>query len=146
MIALVAALAMLAQDVLGTVMVQAEAASLALPGAVRRSDTAGTATWIAATVRRYLSWRMWLAGLMDAAQWGVAITTTTISVTAFAGHDFGRQVAVAVAVSAANVVGTTVGQAAGRRLLGRGGQRTVDERLAAVERAIARMVADVDCS
>lgn len=140
MIALVAALAMLAQDILGTVMVQAEAASLALPPPVQRGDTS-TAVWLATTARRYLSWRMWLAGLMDAAQWGVAITTTTISVTAFAGHDHGRQIAVAAAVTAANVVGTTVGQAAGRKLLGRG-QRTVEQRLAAVEHTIGRMAAD----
>jgi hypothetical protein len=141
MIALVAALAMLAQDVLGTVMVQAEAAALSLPAAVRRGDTR-LPVWLAATARRYLSWRMWLAGLMDAAQWAVAITTTTISVTAFAGHDRGRQVAVALAVTAANVVGTTVGQAAGRRLLGRGGPRSVEDRLAALERSVERIAAD----
>ena len=141
MIALVAALAMLAQDILATVMVQAEAAALSLPATVRRRDTR-RAVWLASTARRYLSWRMWLAGLMDAAQWAVAITTTTISVEAFAGHDFARKAAVAGLVTAANIVGTTVGQAAGRRLLGRGGQRTVEDRLAALEQTIERIAVD----
>lgn len=88
MIVLIASLAMVAQDVLGTIMVQAEAAN-----------------------------RGWLAGFMDASQWGVGITTATISITAFQGHDVRLKIAVASGVTAANIFGTKLGQMWGKKLL-----------------------------
>ena len=83
-IVLVAALAVVVQDVVGTVMVMAEAKG-----------------------------RGWLAGVMDAIGWIVGITTTTISVTALQGHDMPRKVAVVLLVTIANVVGTKLGQLVG---------------------------------
>ena len=84
--AIIAALTMVVTDVLGVVMVQAEARN-----------------------------RGWLAGWMDTAQWIVGITTTTITVTALQGHDMTEKVAVVVLVSAANLFGTKLGQMIGQR-------------------------------
>ncbi len=86
-IVLVAALAMLAQDVIAAPLAQAEARN-----------------------------RAHLAGLLDTAGWLVAIATTTISVTELQGHSLTRKVAVIGAVSAANYVGTVVGTKLGRRI------------------------------
>jgi hypothetical protein len=89
-IAIWAALAMVASDVLATIMVQAEAAN-----------------------------RGWLAGAMDTAGWYVGITTTTISVTTLNGNNTDAKVAVLVLVGAANLFGTKLGQVTGQRLLRR---------------------------
>lgn len=88
MIVLLAALAMVAQDVLATILVQAEARN-----------------------------RKVLAGCMDSLQWGFGIATTAISVTALQGHDTGEKVAVVIAVTAANFIGTFVGTAIGERFV-----------------------------
>ncbi len=86
--AVIAAVTMVITDVLGVVMVMAEAHG-----------------------------RGWLAGWMDTAQWLVGITTTTITVTALQGHDFSEKVAVVVLVSAANLFGTKLGQVIGSRFV-----------------------------
>ena len=88
--ALIAALCMVAQDVLGSVMVMAEAGN-----------------------------RGWLAGFMDTLGWYVAIATTTISVTALQGHNTTEKVLVLVLVGAANLFGTKLGVASGNWLLHR---------------------------
>lgn len=85
-IAVIAAATMVATDVLGVIMVQAEARN-----------------------------RGWLAGWCDTAQWYVGITTTTISVTAFSGHSFSQKVLVGVLVGLANLFGTKLGQVIGSR-------------------------------
>lgn len=90
MVAVWAALAMVVTDVLGTIMVQAEAAN-----------------------------RGWLAGCCDTLGWYVSIATTTISVTTLAGHDTAKKVWVLVLVGAANLLGTKLGQVTGKWLLGR---------------------------
>lgn len=127
LIALIAALAMLFQDVLGTVMVQLEAGSLNLP---QRK------TW-----RDYISggWRAWGSAILDQLQWMVAITTTTISVTAFSGHNLHLKVIVFFAVSIANIVGSRSGQELGIWLLRRRGKTFVsmEDRVAALERITA---------
>ncbi len=87
-IAVWAALAMLAQDILAVLMVQAEARN-----------------------------RASLAGLLDCAQWGAAISTTTISVTALQGHSAPLKTAVVLAVTAANFAGSWAGVQIGRRLI-----------------------------
>ena len=87
-IALIAAIAMVATDVLGVVMVMAEAHN-----------------------------RGWLAGWMDTAQWLVGITTTSITVTILQGHSIGEKVLVVALVSASNLFGTKLGQLIGRRLV-----------------------------
>ena len=87
-VALIAALAMLVQDALSTVLVMAEAKN-----------------------------RGWLAGSMDAAAWIVGITTTTISINALNGNDFTTKVEVVVLVSVANVLGTKIGQLIGSRFV-----------------------------
>jgi hypothetical protein len=89
-IALLAAIAMVASDVLATIMVQAEAANLG-----------------------------WLAGFCDTAGWYVAIATTTISVTSLSGHDTARKIWVLGLVGAANLFGTKLGQVTGKRVLHR---------------------------
>lgn len=106
---------MVATDVLGVIMVQAEAGN-----------------------------RGWLAGIMDAAQWGVGIATTTISVTTLDGHDFRTKVLVVAFVTVANVLGTKLGQLTGKRLLSaprmmrlfRSEGMSTEDRIAALERAI----------
>jgi uncharacterized membrane protein len=85
-VAVIAAVAMVCSDVLAVIMVQAEA------------DDRG-----------------WLAGTMDTAGWLVAITTTTVSVTALQGHSFREKVLVVLFVSAANLLGTKLGQIIGKR-------------------------------
>lgn len=87
-VALIAAAAMVATDVLGVIMVQAEARN-----------------------------RGWLAGWMDTAQWLVGIATTTISVTALQGHSVSEKVLVVGLVSTANLFGTKLGQVIGERFV-----------------------------
>lgn len=88
LIVLLAAIAMVATDVLGTIMVVSEARG-----------------------------RGWIAGWCDTAGWLVSITTTTISVSSLTGHDTARKVAVVLAVSAANLFGTRLGQYLGNRFV-----------------------------
>jgi CDP-diglyceride synthetase len=88
LIALWAAIAMVIQDVLAVMMVQAEARN-----------------------------RGWLAGSFDSLQWLAGIATTTISVTALQGHDFPRKVLVICAVSAANMFGSLLGVRLGKRFI-----------------------------
>ena len=109
-VALLAAVTMVVTDVLGVILVQAEAAN-----------------------------RGWLAGWMDTAQWLVGIVTTTISVTALQGHSFSEKALVVGLVSAANLLGTKLGQVLGARLLrSRSGLLarrglTLEERVSALE-------------
>ncbi len=103
-IVLLAAVAMLFTDVLGTIMVIAEGRG-----------------------------RGWLAGWCDVAGWLVAITTTTISVSSLTGHDNARKVAVVLAVSCANLLGTKLGQFVGNKFVK---DQTIESRLAALETAI----------
>lgn len=91
LVALWAALAMFAQDILMTVLVQAESRN-----------------------------RAWLSGALDSLGWIIGIFTTTISVTAIQGHDLGLKVAVILAVSVANVIGGYTGVMIGRRLVTEG--------------------------
>ena len=127
LIALIAALAMVLQDITGVVMVQLEAGSLGLPQRKSWRDYIGG------------GWRAWGSALLDQMQWMVAITTTTISVTAFSGHDFHLKVIVFVAVSIANIVGSRTGQEIGIWLLRRRGKTfvSVEDRLAALENIIS---------
>lgn len=86
--ALIAAVTMVVTDILGVVMVMAEARN-----------------------------RGWLAGWMDTAQWIVGITTTTITVTVLQGHSFAMKALVVILVSAANLFGTKLGQMIGQRFV-----------------------------
>lgn len=86
--ALLAAIAMVATDVTGTIMVVAEAHN-----------------------------RGWLAGVMDSVQWLVGITTTAISVTVFQHHSLSAKVWVVVLVTMANLLGTKLGTFIGHRLV-----------------------------
>ena|ERR1035437_2417916 len=86
LIVVLAALAMVLQDIVATVMVMCEAKG-----------------------------RGWLAGILDAIGWIVGITTLTISVSALQGHDTPKKVAVIVLVTIANVLGTKLGQLVGSR-------------------------------
>lgn len=88
LIVILAALAMVVQDIFGTLMVQAEARN-----------------------------RGWLAGCFDSLMWLAAISTTTISVTSLQGHDEARKVAVILAVTAANITGSRLGVFIGERLV-----------------------------
>lgn len=88
LVALIAAATMVVTDVLGVVMVMAEARN-----------------------------RGWLAGWMDTAQWLVGIATTTISVTALQGHSLSEKIWVVALVSAANLFGTKLGQLIGKHFV-----------------------------
>src|ERR1700691_4151378 len=61
--------------------------------------------------------RGWLAGWLDAAAWIVAITTTTLTVTALQRHSFSEKAFVVVLVSAANVFGTKMGTVFGAKFV-----------------------------
>ncbi len=87
-IALLAAFAMVFNDILGTLMVQAEARN-----------------------------RGWLAGIFDSLQWFATITTTTISVTALQSHSLHEKVLVIILVTAANLTASQVGVLIGKRLI-----------------------------
>jgi len=88
LIVVMAALAMFAQDILATLLVQAEARN-----------------------------RAGLAAILDAVQWGAGIATTTISVTALQGHSGALKAAVVLAVTAANITGSYTGVVLGKRLI-----------------------------
>ena len=109
-IALLAALTMVVTDILGTIMVQAEAAN-----------------------------RGWLAGLMDAAGWIVSIITTTISVATLSGHNFSEKVWVVALVTAANILGTKLGQVMGQKLMGRTGKKSVEQRVTELEQIVQEL-------
>lgn len=105
-IALLAAGTMVCTDVLGVIMVQAEARN-----------------------------RGWLAGIMDSLQWLVGITTTTITVTILQGHSLQEKAVVIVLVSAANLLGTKLGQVIGSRYVT---DQSIEDRLKALEAGMAR--------
>jgi hypothetical protein len=77
---------MVVQDVLGVIMVQAEARN-----------------------------RGWLAGLLDMIAWLVAFVTLNISLNAVNGHDTTEKWLVIILVSAANLFGTKLGQMIGAK-------------------------------
>ena len=87
-ISLLAALCMVFQDILGTLMVQAEARN-----------------------------HGWIAGLCDTTMWLFAITTTSISVTALQGHNVHEKVLVVILVSLANVIGSRLGVFLGKKYI-----------------------------
>jgi hypothetical protein len=84
--ALAAAGAMVIQDIMGVLLVQAEARN-----------------------------RAGLAAAFDCVMWLAQISTVTISVTALQGHQLGAKAMVIVFVELANVVGCFAGVAIGRR-------------------------------
>lgn len=90
LIALWAALAMVVVDILGTLLVQAEARD-----------------------------RAHLSAMLDTFGWYASIATTTISVTALQGHSLSLKVAVVIAVSIANYAGSWAGVKIGQRYIKR---------------------------
>lgn len=129
--ALIAALAMVLQDVAGVVMMQYEANSLTLPPRTKWSDYI------------FGGWKAWASAILDQAQWTVGITTTTISVKAFGGSNLGQMALVFSLVSLANLIGSRTGQELGIWLLRRRGHSAAtvearildhEQRLAALER------------
>lgn len=103
---ILAAVAMLIQDILAVPLTQAEARN-----------------------------RAHIAGLLDTAGWLVAITTTFLSVDTLSGHDFARKVGVIVGVSAANYVGTVLGTKLGKRFVKEDPTSALAKRVAALEAA-----------
>lgn len=85
---LIAVITMVCADILGTVMVMAEARN-----------------------------RGWLAGWMDTAQYLVGIVCTTIMVTILQDHSWSEKVIALGAISAANLFGTKLGQMIGHRFV-----------------------------
>lgn len=88
MIPLLAALAMVLQDVLSVGLVQAEARNRAA-----------------------------LAGTLDTLAWLAGITTLSISVTTLQGHSTSQKIIVVLAVSAANFIGSYLGVKIGKRYI-----------------------------
>jgi len=88
MTALAAAAAMLVQDVTAVLLVQAEARN-----------------------------RAGLSAIFDSIMWLAGILTTTISVTALQGHQLGAKATVIAAVELANVAGSYIGVAIGKRYI-----------------------------
>lgn len=87
-VALLAALAMVIQDLVGVLLVQAEARN-----------------------------RAWQAAACDSLMWLAGISTTSISVTALQGHSLHEKVLVVVFVSLANVIGTFSGVLIGKKFI-----------------------------
>ncbi len=87
-LALLAALAMVFQDIIGVFQIQAEARNQAS-----------------------------LAGIMDTIGWLLVITTMTISVSALQGKSLGEKVLVVVLVSVANFIGSYTGVKIGKRYI-----------------------------
>lgn len=94
--AVLAAVCMVAVDVLAVIMVQAEATN-----------------------------RGWLAGWMDTLGWYPSIVCTTLCVLALDGRSIRAKVAVLVLVGAANLFGTKLGQVVGKRLLARKARKSL---------------------
>lgn len=86
MLALLAAVCMVAQDMLGVIMVQAEARN-----------------------------RDWLSGFGDFLGWPIGMVTTVVTVTALQGNNTHEKVLVIVVVSAANLFGTVAAVRLGKR-------------------------------
>lgn len=86
MIALIAALAMVGQDILAVLMVQ--------------SENRG---------------RGWMAGILDGGMWVFALATYHFSLNALNGQSTHQKVVVILAVTAANIVGSKTGQVLGDR-------------------------------
>ena len=103
LIALLAAGAMLLQDLIAVPLTQAEARN-----------------------------RAHLAGLLDTVGWLVAITTTFVSVNTLQGHDLTAKVLVVVLVSASNYFGTMTGTKLGKRWV-KEDATTLAERVTALE-------------
>lgn len=87
-IALWAALAMLVQDIMAVLLVQAEARD-----------------------------KPYLAAGFDSVMWLASIATTTISVTALQGDHLSAKATVILAVTLANVAGCIIGVSIGRRFI-----------------------------
>lgn len=87
-IAFLAAISMIFQDILGVIMVQAEASN-----------------------------HGWIAGITDSIQWLFAIATTTFSVTALQGHSVKEKVFVIVGVTIANLIGSQLGVLIGKKIV-----------------------------
>lgn len=100
---IIAVVTMVCTDILGTIMVMAEARN-----------------------------RGWLAGWMDTAQYLVGIVCTTIMVTILQNHSTSEKVIALVALSAANLFGTKLGQMIGHRFVT--DKTTLADRVAALER------------
>lgn len=88
MIALLAALAMVIQDILEVCKIQSEARNRGL-----------------------------LAGIFDSLMWLAMILTTAVSVTTLQGHNTPEKVFVILAVSAANLIGSILGVSLGKRIV-----------------------------
>ena len=106
LLAFIAALAMVVQDILGIVLL------------------------LAATRNRG-----WLAGVMDSLQWLVGITTTTISVSVLQGHHFYEKAIVVFTVSLANLFGTVAGEKIGSKYV-KDKTKTHEQRIEALEQYI----------
>ena len=105
-VAILAAVAMLAQDIIAVPLTQAEARN-----------------------------RAHLAGILDTAGWLVAITTTFISVDALQGHNTAEKVWVILLVSGANYVGTLLGTKVGARYVHEDATKLA-QRVAALEEKV----------
>ena len=86
-IALLAALCMVFEDIIATVMVQAEAGNHGI-----------------------------ISGLCDCIGWGLAIATTAITVTALQGHNLHEKILVITLVTIANFLGSILGVEVGKRV------------------------------
>jgi uncharacterized membrane protein len=107
LVALIAAIAMAVQDILGIILLMA---------ATRNRGS--------------------LAGIMDSLQWLVGMTTTTISVSIFQGHSLYSKVIVVAFVSLANYFGTLWGEKLGSRFV-KDRAVTNEQRITALEQYIA---------
>lgn len=61
--------------------------------------------------------RAFLAGMFDSLMWFALITTTTISVTALQGHSLHQKILVLVLVTLANFIGQGTGVIIGKRFI-----------------------------
>ncbi len=104
--------------------------ALVAAGAMVVQDILGIVLLLAATRNRG-----WLAGMMDSLQWLVGITTTTISGSVLQGHHLWEKALVILMVTLANLFGTVAGERIGSKYV-KDNTRTHEQRLTAVEKYI----------
>lgn len=77
----------------------------------------------------------------DVVIWFVSITGTTIAAFTLHGDNFGKKVAVVVAVSFANIIGNLLGTWLGQRFVTDEDEEEQDDKIEALEKRVAKLEA-----
>ena len=80
-----------------------------------------------------------IVAAVDVVIWYVSITSTTIAAFTFHGANTPAKIAVAAAVTAANIIGNLLGTYFGRRFIADHGEDVQNDKLQSLEERIARL-------